>query len=268
MIRFIMALAMAALVGAGAFAYINLNRYGEEKKQLAKLTDDLNDLISINDELYADINGTDPTQEGGLKKVLTGLDDDVKKIRAALSIAEDDLADRTTELAGLMTQYEAKKAELEELALIKEKLKGRTPESVQRDYAMLEATLNQKQAELTALREDVRQTNAEVEKNEGRIAELVQEEEERRQRVALNGMEAMVIAINRDYGFVIVNAGSDIGVTPDASLLVQRGVDRIGRLRIVQVDPKVTIADIIPGSVSPGAQIMVRDKVIFENVFR
>lgn len=261
---------MAALIGAGAFAYINLTRLGDEKILLTELTDKLNGLKSDISQLDEELNGNNPdrTQLGGLKLALQTVTDEEKTISADLFIAEEDYGKRQTELAGLETQYESKKAELEELALIKEKLKGRTPESVQADYKMLEDRLTSQQAELTSLKDDYRTTDTEVEKNTGRIADLQEEEVERRQRVALNGMEAMVIAINRDYGFVIVNAGSDIGVTSDASLLVQRGVDRIGRLRIRQVDKKVTIADIIPGSVSPGAQIMVRDKVIFENVFR
>jgi len=65
---------------------------------------------------------------------------------------------------------------------------------------------------------------------------------------------------------VIINAGAEQGVAPESSLLVVRGNNRIGRLRIVSVEPQVTVADIMPGSVVPGASLMVRDKVIFDSI--
>ncbi|MEM7010103.1 MAG: hypothetical protein AAF585_01365 [Verrucomicrobiota bacterium] len=268
MIKFIMALAMAALVGAAVFAAINMMRLGEEKDKFDLLVREYNDLNSSIKETSVALKGPNEDGNGGAQLEERTAKDENDQVRAMLAVAMDDLRKKQTDMERLMAEYDGKKAELEELALIKEKLKGRTPESVKAEYDGLVQTLSTRRGELDMLKTDIVKTSGEVEKNNERIADLQEEEEERRERVALNGMEAMVIAVNRDYGFVIINAGSEIGVTPDASLLVQRGVDRIGRLRIVQVDPKLTIADIIPGSVSPGAQIMVRDQVIFENVFR
>lgn len=45
----------------------------------------------------------------------------------------------------------------------------------------------------------------------------------RAQKLALNGLVATVIAVNKEWGFVMINAGRQHGVSPDASLLVKRG---------------------------------------------
>lgn len=268
MIKFFMALALAALVGAAVFASLNLKRLKDEKAKHQALVIERDGLNSDIKETSIALKGPQEDGQGGAQLALRTATDENNSVKAMLSVAVDDLKKKQAVVEQLMADYEEKKVKLEELSIIKEKLKGRTPQSVQAEYASLEKSLNDKQTELAGIKDKVVTTQNDVDKNNERITDLKNEEEDRRERVALNAMEGMVIAINRDYGFVIVNAGSDIGVTADASLLVQRGVDRIGRLRIVSVEPKVTVADIIPGSISPGAQIMVRDKVIFENVFR
>ncbi len=248
---------MAALIGSAVIAGLNNKELSKEREELAKLTNDYRNLNSDLDEVQQSLE----TAQQELATVKTSND----QARANLSLKEDELRRANTEVERLTAQYESQKAQLEELALLKESMGNRNPATVQAEYEGLVMRRDQLRQELEQVRGEIVSANNLVEKNEARISDLVVKEEERRERIALNGMEADVIAVNREYGFVIVNVGSDYGVTSDASLLVQRGVDRIGRLRIVSVEPKVTVADIIPGTISPGAQIMVRDKVIFEN---
>jgi hypothetical protein len=96
----------------------------------------------------------------------------------------------------------------------------------------------------------------------------VREEEkyqnQRAQKLAVGGLVATVIAVNNEWGFVMVNAGQTHGVSPDASLLVKRGNSRIGRLRIVNLEATSTIADLVDDSIVPGINVQPGDKVIFE----
>tara|TARA_R110002096_G_scaffold67332_8_gene163352 strand:+ start:7569 stop:8348 length:780 start_codon:yes stop_codon:yes gene_type:complete len=257
MIKFLMAISMAALIASAVVAGLNNKKLTGERELYAQLTVKLNQLTSDLDEVQQNLE----TAEQELMVAKTSND----QASANLSLAQESLRRANTEVERLVAQFDSKKAELEEFAMLEKKLMGRRPETVRAEFEGKKMRRDQQRQELDQVRGEIVSTNNKVEKNESRIGDLVQEEKERREKVALNGMEADVIAVNREYGFVIVNVGSDLGVSSDASLLVQRGVDRIGRLRIVSVEPKVTVADIIPGTISPGAQIMVRDKVIFEN---
>jgi len=258
MTKFFMILAMAALIAATVFAGWNNKVLNDHIREIDRLKTE-----------WARLNSNLQESEEKLKNVEVALDSaktNNQQVKAELSLTNDELTRKNREMQDLTAKFDGMKSRLQELELIKDQLNGKTIEDVQQEYAMLQKTLTDKQQERRDLEQEIIVVQGDVEKNEQRISQLEEEELLRRKKIALNAMEAMVIAINRDYGFVIVNAGSDVGVTPDSSLLVQRDVDRIGRLRIVSVEPSVTVADIIPGSVTPGAQIKVRDRVIFEQV--
>ncbi len=256
--KFIMALAMAALIGSAVVAGLNNKKLGEEKDLITQLNRELA-------RLNSDLDQTTQSLEAA-RVDLDNAEAQNQQVQADLSLAKNELQRQTREANRLQANYDDKKAQLAELDLLKEKLRGRTPESVTIEYEGLVQRKQRLTQDLASLQDEITQTVAAVESNEQRIDSLTDQEAERQNRIALNGMEADVVAINREYGFVIVNAGSEDGVRADSSLLVQRDVDRIGRLRIVSIEPQVTVADIVPGSLAPGVELMVRDKVIFENV--
>jgi hypothetical protein len=257
MTKFLLFLSMAALIGAAIVAGLNNRKLGENRLKITELTQQL---TTVNSDL-------DQSQQA-----LTAAKDANKQAKTAnqqakanLELAADDLRRKTAESEKLAGQYEAKKNELAEFAVIEDKLKGRSVDQIKVEIERL----NQDKASLQKERDDLESQVVKVQdiydKNVKKLEDLDGREQKRREQLALTGVEADVIAINREFGFVILNAGSDQGVSPDSGLLVQRGVDRIGRLRIVSVEPQITVADIVPGSVNPGVQLMVKDKVIFES---
>ncbi len=258
MIKFFMILAWGALIAAMVFAGLN-------NASLNKQVRDIEELKTQYTRLNSDLQEAEE-RSNNADVVLEAARTDNQKVKAGLSLANDELTRKNGQLRDLTAKFDGMKSKLEELELLKKQMNGRNIADVKRELTDKEGQLQNLKSQNTQLENEILAIQGDLEDREQQISTLEQKELERRQKVALNAMEAMVIAINRDYGFVIVNAGSDVGITPDSSLLVQRDVDRIGRLRIVSVEPSVTVADIIPGSVSPGAQIMVRDKVIFEQV--
>ena len=77
-------------------------------------------------------------------------------------------------------------------------------------------------------------------------------------------LEGVVTAVNKDWGFVLVNIGKDQGVEGDSELIVERDGIRIGNLSVVSIQPGLTVADIsqkgLSKAVEPG------DKVVFQNL--
>ena len=94
------------------------------------------------------------------------------------------------------------------------------------------------------------------------IDRLVKRDIERSARIGRNSMEAVVTAVNQDWGFLVIGAGSNSGFTPQTSLLVQRDGRLVGRVSPSSVEPTQTIAEIDFNSLAPGARIQPGDRVI------
>lgn len=86
----------------------------------------------------------------------------------------------------------------------------------------------------------------------------------RSSRIARNSMEAVVSAVNQDWGFLVIGAGSNSGFTPQTSLIVQRGGRMIGRVNPSSIEPTQTVAEIDFDSLQPGVRIQPGDRVILQ----
>jgi predicted nuclease with TOPRIM domain len=258
MIKFLMAFAMAALIGAAVVAMMNNKRLATEKVFIEQLTQEFNVINSSRVEL-------DQKKETA-RTAFQSAETSHKGVDGEKGTLEDNLRRKKAEVERLTTTYEGRKAQIEEIEILEKKIEGKTPESITAEYQTLKDRKAGLEKELQAIEEQVVKAQNLVDKSQGRIDDLAKVENKRRESVKLQSLQADIIAINRDMGFVIINAGAEHGVAPEASLLVTRGNNRIGRLRIVSVEPQVTVADIMPGSVMPGASLMVRDKVIFDSI--
>ncbi len=85
---------------------------------------------------------------------------------------------------------------------------------------------------------------------------------ERSSRIGKNSMEAIVTAVNQDWGFLVIGAGSNSGFTPQTALLVERDGLKIGRVRPSAIEPTQTIAEIDLKSLSSGVRLQPGDRVI------
>ena len=85
---------------------------------------------------------------------------------------------------------------------------------------------------------------------------------ERSSRISGNAMEAVVTAVNQDWGFLVIGAGSNSGFTPQTSLIVQRDGRMIGRIRPSSIEPTQTIAEIDFNSLASGVRLQPGDRVM------
>ncbi len=120
-----------------------------------------------------------------------------------------------------------------------------------------------KQSELTIA---VAAMNKRVDRNRTTIQTLSKNQAERSQGISLNGTEGTITAVNQDYGFAVINIGKNQGVSGDSELIVKRGTEIVGKLSIVSIEPRLTVADILQNTLKPGARILPGDKVIFEKL--
>ena len=80
---------------------------------------------------------------------------------------------------------------------------------------------------------------------------------------AMNGLQGRVLAVDRNWNFVVLNLGGRSGVNANSQMVVRRGGNLVGRVRITSVEPAQSIADIVPNSVPAGVSVQAGDTVVF-----
>ena len=77
------------------------------------------------------------------------------------------------------------------------------------------------------------------------------------------GLDVKVLAVNDGWHFVILNYGQQQGAKVNTELFVKRGDDQIAEVRISQVEPNTSIADVIAGTQANGIRPQPGDRATF-----
>jgi hypothetical protein len=259
--KFVMILAGFAMLGAAVVGVLN-------KKDLEAVIEELTGVKKQVTEVTAKLGEAEDKRDGAQEKETQAKD---TRNQAAAAVAESEqklkVVQRGVEdLSSELQKVEIEKKEID-LAIRKVFPDGNIKDSkdLQMTLSMLKDTLTAHQTKKTELNT---QLGGAAQAKQTQVSKVKEEENfqsQRAQRLALTGLVATVIAVNREWDFVMVNAGRSHGVSPESSLLVKRGNTRIGRLRIVNLEDTVTVADIVDDSLVSGIEVQPGDKVIFEN---
>lgn len=235
---------------------------------------------------------------GDLQKVRLETIATNKEVSANADVKEKELKDAKGELAASETKREEVTQSISALkssgstlerdvAELDNTLKGQEEE-----FAVLEKTLEEVNTILKDLGEDINLDNladkieqidndrkariAKVEEletlvgaaekllasNRAEVDRLVKRKIERGARIGRNSMESVITAVNQDWGFLVIGAGSNSGFTPQTPLIVQRDGRFIGRVQPSSIEPTQTIAEIDFKSLSPGVRLQPGDRVM------
>jgi hypothetical protein len=81
--------------------------------------------------------------------------------------------------------------------------------------------------------------------------------------IMAKGTRGRVLAVNSGWGFVVLSIGDRQGAAANKIMVVVRGGQSIGRVRITNVESSQSVADIIPSSFVRGMYVQPGDDVIF-----
>ncbi|MGA0370069.1 MAG: hypothetical protein ACO3N7_11555, partial [Kiritimatiellia bacterium] len=74
---------------------------------------------------------------------------------------------------------------------------------------------------------------------------------------------AQILAVEPEWNYVVINRG-EVDVLPMyLEAFVHRGDDFLGKIRVMQVDRTVALAEILTDTLAPGAQIQAGDTIFF-----
>ena len=199
---------------------------------------------------------------------------ELKSTQEKLAMTEADLAKTKTELADAKNEADKAKADYATINKnyedLKAKFGGQTLEQIAESIAKMETSnkeLTTKVAELSIKLTEQTQLVEGLSKDkkvaESQIAEQKTHIKRYTDNIMLKGTRGEVLAVNAGWGFCVLSLGDKRGAAANKILIVTRGGQAIGRVRIINVEASQSVADIIPSSFTKGTYVQPGDQVIY-----
>jgi myosin heavy subunit len=205
------------------------------------------------------------------KQEITSLASEKDTLTARLGEAESEVKNAKEELTASQekaTNLETQLAQATEDADAKDTRIAELEQQLADGPAASTTTETADVGEITAERDELRTVVAGLEDRatglEAQIAELRRKEDSRQKSQMRQGLQGTILAVNQSWNFVVLSLGDRQGVVPNAEMLVQRGGQLLGRIRVTSVEPSTSIADILVRTVPRGFSVMPGDTVIYQ----
>jgi seryl-tRNA synthetase len=233
MARFLLIIAMLCAIAAAGLGFYN-------RDKLTRLTQDLTSSANHTKQLQASLDD--------LQKKIQQMGQQIESQERANEQQRDamtsDLSSTKTKLAQLTDQIAAREKENQELA---------------NQLADARRSLDQKkQAEDDRQALSVRLINVENALNQMRLNAVPSGKSKSKTQVTLEGT---VLSMNRDAQALMVSLGSDLGVTTNMHLTVEKNGQTVGQLRVVSVDKNSCVAQFVADGPENFARVSVGDPV-------
>ncbi len=212
-------------------------------------------------EILNDIDVLVDTMEKEIKKI-----GEAREEREIAQVGADEanrkIGQISSKIAAKTQQIEAKQARIDQVRIALEPFDGVTSENLNDRLVDLEREAAEKEESVAALQQEIEIAKAAADRKLSEMGAYEVGQKDRAAAIALQGREATITAVNPDFGFAIVNAGTNRGVPPDAEIFVKRGAERVGELKIREISSSMLVADIVgAASVQPGDQVIFKTKV-------
>lgn len=143
------------------------------------------------------------------------------------------------------------------------------------DIETLPQTVTQLQAEKEKAVNDLAEAKAVAEAANNRYNDLsatVESKDRTIQEYKSNyvrqGLSGKVVAYNPGWNFVVLNIGDRSGLKAGVPMVVLRGGNMVGKVKVTSVETNTAIADVLPGTIARGDSVQPGDTVVFEGARR
>lgn len=259
MTKVLFILSAVVILVASFFAYQNGREFAIVRINIADISKNIKTeqaadkvVVGLVGQLVADIT-----------RVQGELDVEAEKLKAQ----KNKLAQAESETTRTQEELDAKVKKQQELAVKLEKLpKDVKPETIAEDINRMKKEKLEFEAQAEARKKEVAAEEAKIAGVQKRLDDVVQKIEDRRKNFERNSLTSRIVAVNDDWGFVVIDAGKSTGLTQDTKLIVTRGALTVGKVSVMAVENNHTMASIVPDAVINGLSIMPGDRVILENL--
>ncbi len=232
------------------------------------------------EEVHTDLVNTKSllkTTQGNLEKTkadLAAKTTELEGTNAKLATAEDSLTKANAALDDIKKQIAdaIPGGDLKDIGNLKSKLKELTDAKAASEGQI--AALTADKTKLDADLGEVKKKNAELDSIVATLTEankgLVKQKDDLKtvndkytKGIMVKNIRGRVLAVNSGWGFAVVSIGDKQGAAANKSLIVVRGGQSIGKLKISNIEANQSIADIVPNTFSSGNYVQPGDDVIY-----
>jgi hypothetical protein len=257
-------LLIVAALGAAYFSQIQSKKFEDQQAKRQDLVKKQTQVAATNASTEKDLKAR--------REALTASRGELELAEAGVTALKSAETSLKRDVAAVDASLEAQKVELADLEKAVEEVnkaiaaagggQNVTADTVGDEVVKLQESLKTKTAKVEELKTLVDGAEKKIVSNRAESKRLSDRAVESSVRISRNAMEAVVTAVNQDWGFLVIGAGSNSGFTPQTSLLVQRDGKFIGRVKPTAIEATQTIADIDLDSLAAGVRIQPGDRVL------
>jgi myosin heavy subunit len=259
MIKVLFILSILVTGVAAVFAYNNGRQFTEVRNRIASLNAEIVGEKKSADALVADCARLD----GQIRQVKGEVDVEQEKLKQnknRLVLAESDTKRVQEELDGKVAKKTKLETDLDGLP------KDVKPETIAEDINRMKKEKADLEGQAIIKAEEVTAEEAKIADAQRKLDDVVRKIEDRRKMFERNSLQARVVAVNPDWGFVVIDAGKSSGIEQDTKLLITRDRQTVGKVSVISVEGNRTVAGIVPDAIYGGSKIAPGDRVILENL--
>jgi len=254
-------LVLAAVIfslAASVFGFLNHEKYTQTKASGEQSASAATAKTKENTKLSADLktaNEKIAASNADVEKIAAeavDLKSQITKATSTLADLQKKLSDSEAVVAQQKTDITAKDTRISELET--KATQAAQPTNSPSDD--LKKLLEEKDLLTTSLQ-------AKLKDQESHLAALKEREAQRKSKSLRPGLEGRILAVNTSWNFVVLSLGDRNGVVNGAEMLIKRGAQLVGKVRITSVEPSTSIADIVPNSVRGSLAVQPGDSVIY-----
>lgn len=176
------------------------------------------------------------------------------KAKGDLTKAMVDVEEKTKTLSDIQTQLDALKKEIGDIkpSELAAKIKELTDSKNRADTELAEA-----KAVAEAMKARADELSATMDGKDRTIQEY-------KSNYVRQGLSGKVVAYNPGWNFVVLNIGDKAGLKAGVQMVVLRGGNMVGKVKVTSVESSTAIADVLPGTIARGDSVQPGDTVVFE----
>jgi hypothetical protein len=178
------------------------------------------------------------------KKELSSTKADLATAQSNLEKNKAELADREKKIQEVQSSLESASKELEEKKADLQKIQESLPAGVPIDQVA--GKFKEFQDNLTTLDQEKKVLSEQLAKLTSEKKKLEEYIQNKKEGVMPMGLTGHILAINKDWNFVVLDIGQQQGVVEKVPMMVHRGGNLIGKVMVTSVEPSIAIADVMP----------------------
>jgi hypothetical protein len=246
--KYLLYFALAGAVVAAIAGYLVIGKYNTEKDNFTEVSHE-RDSAKLQVTKAKTENDTLTAAKAAVDTELTDTKTKVDDLTAKLTAAQKDSDDAKT---AVQTAQAATKDATDKLAQVNVTLGNMTPEAAVAAIKKATDDLTANQSEEKILQDQVQALNTNIE-------ELKKDLTNEKRSYIPPGVTGQITYVNRPWNFVVLNIGLNNGVVPNGELIVYRGKNFLGKIKISSAEETTSVGDILPDT---KADIQIGDNVL------